>query len=83
VIPVDGHDAVAVYRVATEAITHARKGNGATIIECIFDAGGEADALRRMEEYLTRKSLFRAAWKRKIAAEFAARLGEALSRQAC
>ena len=83
VIPVDGHDAVAVYRVATEAITHARKGNGATIIECIFDAGGEAYALRRMEEYLTRKSLFRAAWKRKIAAEFAARLGEALSRQAC
>ena len=33
-IPVDGNDVVAVYRVACEAITHARKGNGPTLIEC-------------------------------------------------
>ncbi len=32
-IIVDGSDAVAVYRVATEAIAHARKGNGPTLIE--------------------------------------------------
>jgi TPP-dependent pyruvate/acetoin dehydrogenase alpha subunit len=34
VIPVDGNDVVAVYRVASEAIAHARKGNGPTLIEC-------------------------------------------------
>jgi len=33
-IPVDGDDAVALYRVATESIAHARKGNGPTLIEC-------------------------------------------------
>lgn len=33
-IPVDGDDAVAVYRVATESIAHARRGNGPTLIEC-------------------------------------------------
>jgi pyruvate dehydrogenase E1 component alpha subunit len=33
-ITVDGNDAVAVYRVATEAVTQARKGNGPTLIEC-------------------------------------------------
>ena len=33
-IAVDGNDVVAVYRVASEAIAHARKGNGPTLIEC-------------------------------------------------
>jgi TPP-dependent pyruvate/acetoin dehydrogenase alpha subunit len=33
-IRVDGDDAVAVYRVATESIAHARRGNGPTLIEC-------------------------------------------------
>ena len=33
-IAVDGNDVVAVYRVATEAIAHARRGNGPTLIEC-------------------------------------------------
>ena len=33
-ITVDGDDAVAVYRVATESIAHARKGSGPTLIEC-------------------------------------------------
>jgi len=33
-ITVDGNDVVAVYRVASEAIAHARKGNGPTLIEC-------------------------------------------------
>jgi len=33
-IAVDASDVVAVYRVASEAITHARKGNGPTLIEC-------------------------------------------------
>ncbi|MGA2085514.1 MAG: thiamine pyrophosphate-dependent enzyme [Terracidiphilus sp.] len=33
-ITVAGNDVVAVYRVASEAIAHARKGNGPTLIEC-------------------------------------------------
>jgi TPP-dependent pyruvate/acetoin dehydrogenase alpha subunit len=33
-IAVDGNDVVAVYRVASEAIAHARRGNGPTLIEC-------------------------------------------------
>jgi TPP-dependent pyruvate/acetoin dehydrogenase alpha subunit len=33
-IAVDGNDVVAIYRVASEAIAHARKGNGPTLIEC-------------------------------------------------
>lgn len=33
-ITVDGNDVVAVYRVASEAIAHARRGNGPTLIEC-------------------------------------------------
>jgi pyruvate dehydrogenase E1 component alpha subunit len=34
-IPVDGSDVVAVYRVASESITRARKGSGPTIVECV------------------------------------------------
>jgi TPP-dependent pyruvate/acetoin dehydrogenase alpha subunit len=33
-ITVDGNDVVAVYRVASEAIAHARRGSGPTLIEC-------------------------------------------------
>lgn len=33
-ITVDGSDVVAVYRVASEAIAHARMGHGPTLIEC-------------------------------------------------
>jgi TPP-dependent pyruvate/acetoin dehydrogenase alpha subunit len=36
-ITVDGNDVVAVYRVASEAIAHTRKGNGPTLIECQTD----------------------------------------------
>jgi acetoin:2,6-dichlorophenolindophenol oxidoreductase subunit alpha len=34
VIAVDGSDAVAIYRVASEAITRARQGRGPTLVEC-------------------------------------------------
>jgi TPP-dependent pyruvate/acetoin dehydrogenase alpha subunit len=33
-VVVDVHDAVGVYRVVTESAAHARKANGATLIEC-------------------------------------------------
>ena len=63
---------VAVYRVATEAIAQARKGNGATLIECSFDhRPGHSeigprkaqDPILKMEAYLTRKGLFSEEWK--------------------
>lgn len=88
-IAVDGHDAVAVYRVASEAIAHARRGNGPTLIECKsgFSAGyggglfdGASDAIRNMEAYLSGKGLFHAAAKRKIVADFRRELAAAASR---
>lgn len=78
-IAVDGHDVVGVYRVASEAIAHARRGNGPTLIECKtgFPAGyggglftGASDAIRNMEVYLTGKHLFRSAEKGKIVGAF-------------
>jgi TPP-dependent pyruvate/acetoin dehydrogenase alpha subunit len=73
-MPVDGTDVVAVYRVATESITHARKGNGPTLIECVLDPAEALDPIEKMEGYLVRKGLFRAAWKREEVARFMARL---------
>lgn len=54
-IAVDGNDVVAVYRVASEAITHARKGHGPTLIDCRHSIPG--DPLERMQEYLRGKGL--------------------------
>jgi hypothetical protein len=53
VIPVDGSDAVAVYRVAHESIARASQGGGPTIIECAaWPRDNEHDALKKMESYL-------------------------------
>jgi TPP-dependent pyruvate/acetoin dehydrogenase alpha subunit len=54
-INVDGNDVVAVYRVASEAITHARKGHGPTLIDCRLSTAG--DSLQNMHKYLTSKGL--------------------------
>jgi TPP-dependent pyruvate/acetoin dehydrogenase alpha subunit len=79
-IAVDASDAVAVYRVATEAITHARKGNGATLIECETAGGGKAhDPILKMEVYLTRKGLFSEGLKSKTVASFTKELKAALA----
>jgi pyruvate dehydrogenase E1 component alpha subunit len=82
-IPVDASDVVAVYRVATEAITHARKGNGATLIECVPcppDGRSEINPILRMEAYLTRKGLFSEDLKREIAGDFGKDLDNAIER---
>jgi pyruvate dehydrogenase E1 component alpha subunit len=77
-ITVDGNDVVAVYRVASEAIAHARKGSGPTLIECI---GGKAnDPILNMENYLTRKGLFTQNLKPHLAAGFNKELEAALKR---
>jgi TPP-dependent pyruvate/acetoin dehydrogenase alpha subunit len=54
-IAVDGNDVVAVYRVASEAIAHARKGNGPTLIDCRLSIPG--DPLKSMKKYLLDKGL--------------------------
>jgi TPP-dependent pyruvate/acetoin dehydrogenase alpha subunit len=67
-IAVEGNDAVAVYRVACEAIAHARMGDGPTLIEC--QRWQEGDPLANMENYLTRKGLFREEFKRQVGVRF-------------
>ncbi|MGH9590025.1 MAG: thiamine pyrophosphate-dependent enzyme [Terracidiphilus sp.] len=62
IIPVDANDAVAIYRVAHEAITHARRGSGPTLIDCVpLRLAGErqqdSDCIVRMERYLQAKGL--------------------------
>ncbi|MGA2536286.1 MAG: thiamine pyrophosphate-dependent enzyme [Terracidiphilus sp.] len=57
-ITVDGSDVVAVYRVASEAITHARKGNGPALIECVI--APSRDPIEHMAQYLRRKGLLEA-----------------------
>jgi pyruvate dehydrogenase E1 component alpha subunit len=79
VIPVDGSDVVAVYRVATEAITHARKGNGPTLIDCIFEQSEARDPLFEKETYLARKGLFNEEWKRRVNAAFTRELDKAVA----
>lgn len=67
VIAVDGNDAVAIYRVATETIAHARRGRGPTLIQCrpwpvddpqSSQRAAPANPIRNMENYLARKGLF-------------------------
>ena len=74
-MPVDDHDVVAMYRVTSEAIEHARRGNGPTLIECMpWAVSGArrpaADAIRNMEEYLSRKGLFSAERRAQAKAQF-------------
>ena len=75
-ITVDGNDAVAVYRVASEAIAHARKGNGPTLIECQRWKAG--DPILTMEKYLICKGLFSEGYKAEVAAAFNKELDAAI-----
>jgi pyruvate dehydrogenase E1 component alpha subunit len=82
ILTVDGNDAVAVYRVACEAIAHARMGDGPTLIECLRWKAGDTllddDPLLNMEKYLVGKGLFKEEFKRKIAAGFSRELDAAV-----
>jgi pyruvate dehydrogenase E1 component subunit alpha len=86
-VTVDGEDAVAVYRVATEAIAHARRGSGPTLIECKpWPLSGRKSgsrraagcAVRNMETYLARKGLFSRRIKSQVTAEFRRELDAAI-----
>jgi hypothetical protein len=76
-IAVDRDDIVALYRVASEGIAHARRGNGPTLIECIpWPPTGKqsSDAIAKMEAYLAQKGISPARRKATVTAEFASEL---------
>ncbi len=85
-IVVDGNDPVAVYRVAHEAIDHARSGGGPTIIECKtqkwFVADGSSaissshDPIQHLERYLTTRGLWSDEWKNSLMREFKSEISE-------
>ena len=86
VVAVEDDDAIAVYRVATEALAHARRGNGPTLIECKpwpFNDGGSGKRMPakhpigKMETYLAGKGLFSRKLKAKLIADFGGELDAA------
>jgi pyruvate dehydrogenase E1 component alpha subunit len=77
-IAVDGNDVVAVYRVATEAIAHARRGNGPTLIKCQVELSEDHDSILKMETYLARKGLLSGQLKLEAAAGFRKELDAAV-----
>lgn len=84
IIPVDSNDAVAVYRVAHEAIAHARRGSGPTLIDCVpLRLAGErrhdSDCIARMERYLAAKGLRPDRIKVRVTANFTRALDAALA----
>jgi pyruvate dehydrogenase E1 component alpha subunit len=93
-IPVDGNDAVAVYRVAAESISRIRQGRGPTLVECLtlqgmapsarsFDGNGadqDSDSVLGMENYLAAKGLFDERMPQQIAARFRKDLEKAVVR---
>jgi pyruvate dehydrogenase E1 component alpha subunit len=88
-VTVDGDDVVAIYRVASEALAHARRGNGPTLIECKLwtvegakrsRRTGGGDALRNMEKYLAAKGLFTRKLKAGVISQFTRELDEAVAK---
>ena len=78
-IAVDGYDAVAVYRVAHEAIDRARRNRGATLIECAGfrvegQRGRHGDVVLNIERYLRGKGMLRRGMRREIEEQFAGEL---------
>ena len=80
IMTVDACDVVAVYRVASESIAHARQGFGPTFIECQHWQGADAtrNPLLNMEKYLDRKGLFKRSTKAEITASFRSELDAAV-----
>lgn len=81
-ITVDGHDVIAVYRVAQEGLGHARSGFGPTLVECITSAqplSASNDPISRMERHLEKKKLFSEKWKQQIIRKFQKELDKAVT----
>jgi TPP-dependent pyruvate/acetoin dehydrogenase alpha subunit len=87
-VAVEYDDAIAVYRVATEGLAHARRGNGPTLIECKpwpFDDRGSGKraltkhSISKMETYLAGKGLFSRKFKTTLIADFNGELDAAIN----
>lgn len=82
---VDQDDVVAVYRVASEALAHARRGNGPTLVDSkpwrLKDGdrktGSSSDSISKMELYLEGKGLAFKPVKNAIKKKFVVRLERA------
>lgn len=86
-ITVDQEDVVAIYRVASEALAHARRGNGPTLIECKpwivrtpSRRSRAGNAIRNMETYLAGKGLFKPKFKADVLSQFERELDEAAAK---
>lgn len=77
-IPVDAEDAVAIYRVAQEAIGRARIGGGAALLECIpfmpETKGKGASSIATLEQYMLGRRVVTKSWMEREAKTFAKRL---------
>ena len=88
-ILVDGSDALAVYRVAQEANGRARRGIGATLIECQTENSAPISAATKpsvslhpiagMERHLAAKGIFTPEWKEDMQATFTRQLNTAFA----
>ena len=78
-IIVDGHDAVAVWRVAYESIHRARQDSGPTLIECQMQPTNAQDPLAHLEHYMKKRALWDESWKRKLAKQLKSEIEEALA----
>jgi TPP-dependent pyruvate/acetoin dehydrogenase alpha subunit len=79
-MPVDQDDAVAIYRVAQEAIGHARIGGGAALIECVryVVEGTKAtasDGITTLAGYMLHRNVADQRWMESEAKSFARRIG--------
>ena len=87
-IAVDSHDAVGVFRVACEAIAHARRGSGPTLIQCVPSPfaqmeGRRSCPLKNMERYLAGRNLIPDGWAAKLTRRYSRNLEAALAATAC
>jgi Dehydrogenase E1 component len=77
-IPVDAHDAVAIYRVAQESIGHARIGGGPALIEAmpyVAESNKKRapahDPISCLEQYILQRGVATRSWMDREAAAFA------------
>ena len=79
-MPVDQDDAVALYRVAQEAVGHARIGGGGALIECVrYVLEGRkpqpSDAIEGLAQYMLHRNVADKRWMEVEAKSFARRIG--------
>jgi pyruvate dehydrogenase E1 component alpha subunit len=78
-MPVDQHDAVALYRVTQEAIGHARIGGGGALIECVrYVVEGKktatSDAISDLGQYMLQRRVADTRWMDREANSFRKRI---------